>query len=104
MRPDPTPFLASLLLTVLATACQQPAAELPAPEQPTAPTARSALADEPQQDLTYEPAYPADVSSEGLDADDTAQQTTHSHGGEGHSHGEDSHTHDEGGQGGGHGP
>jgi hypothetical protein len=48
-------------------------------------------------EVTYEPAYPADVSEEDLSAADAGQQTvTHSHGGEEHSHGEDDHTHDEG--------
>lgn len=57
-----------------------------------------ATAESPASDVTYEPAYPTDVSEEGLSQEDTAQQqATHSHGGEEHSHGEgDEHSHGEG--------
>lgn len=51
-------------------------------------------------DIEFEPAYPDEVSPEGLTAEDVRQQETpHRHGGEAHAHedeGED-HAHDEGG-------
>ena len=53
----------------------------------------------PASDVAYEPAYPADVSSEGLSEGDVAQQETpHSHdGGEEHTQGdEEVHGEDEG--------
>jgi hypothetical protein len=71
--------------TVLAgcgrTAEQSPAADAPAPAAAASPAAT----------VAYEPAFPADVSAEGLSATDAAQQETpHSHeGGEEHTHAEE---------------
>ena len=78
------PFSFSLLfIAALAIGCQSGASSEPAVEEPAAADASAA-------DVTYEPAYPTDVSEEGLSEDDTAQQqATHSHdGGEEHAHGE----------------
>ena len=49
-------------------------------------------------EVTYEPAFPADVSEEGLSEGDVAQQeTVHSHGDEEHTHGDDETDHVHGG-------
>ena len=93
MKPNSSSSLlgfASIVLLFLATACQQtsagnpstPVSEASAPTQPAASSKVEAASEE----VTYEPAYPEDVSAEGLDADDAAQQETHSHGGAEHSH------------------
>lgn len=95
--------LSTLLLVLLATSCRNgdrsepSAAEEPAAAEAPA-TAGEATADSPAADVSYEPAYPADVSEEGLSEEDAAQQqTTHAHGGEEHSHAEeDGHAHGEG--------
>ena len=54
------------------------------------PTPEPAAAPSPTAAIVYEPAYPADVSTEGLGAQDVSQQEgPHSHdGGSEHSHGE----------------
>ena len=53
--------------------------------------AAPAAAASPAATVAFEPAYPAEVSAEGLSAQDAAQQETpHSHdGGEEHTHGEE---------------
>ena len=87
----PLSFLFSLLsIPLFALACQNGESAEPAGEEPAA-------AEAPASDVTYEPAYPTDVSEEGLSEGDTAQQqATHSHGGDEHSHAEgEDHPHGE---------
>ena len=94
-------------LVVLSVGCQNGESEQPsAAEEPAAaeaaagPEETGEAGTEPQATgVTYEPAYPTDVSDEGLSEEDAAQQqTTHSHdGGEEHAHGEgEDHAHGEG--------
>lgn len=85
-----------LLLPLLAAGCQQgepedpnAADETPAAEAPTG-TGEAAEAGE---DVTYEPAYPTDVSDEGLTEEDTEQQMGHGHEGE-HTHEDGNHEHE----------
>ncbi|HVS02932.1 MAG TPA: hypothetical protein VMT16_09190 [Thermoanaerobaculia bacterium] len=88
-----------LPLLLLAIGCRSEAPNESASEEPAATEAPSATATEtPDADVAYEPAYPADVSAEGLSEEDAAQQqATHSHGGEEHSHAEgEDHPHGEG--------
>lgn len=94
--------LSTLVLVLLTTGCRHgdrnepPGAEEPVATEAPATTGEAA-ADPPAADVTYEPAYPAEVSEEGLSEEDAAQQqTTHAHGGEEHSHadeGDDGHDH-----------
>ena len=60
------------------------------------PNATEGDAPEASEEVAYEPAYPDDVSTEGLSEEDQEQQEAqHSHGdGEEHSHGDGSHSHD----------
>ena len=96
----PALLLPILWLAVLGTGCQSPPDESPPPSSGAAPAASKAAersgSGEPgsaemsaEDAVSYEPAYPADVSTEALDADDVAQQQTHSHGGAEHSHDEE---------------
>ena len=112
-------LLLSSMLTIAVVSCQSsepeppaPATESTAPES-TAPESTAAGAPTPSpspgggemerssEEVAYEPAYPADVSSEGLSEEDVAQQEAglsrpgHSHGGDEHSHGDGDHTHGE---------
>lgn len=85
-------LLAPAILFVLATTalgCSRPA-ETPETAAPTGPAVASAAATAPAEQIQFEPAYPAEVSSEGLSPQDTGQQTQpHRHdGGEEHAHGE----------------
>lgn len=97
-------FLSILATGLLFVACQQTAKEESAPHDDSSLEAAGATVPEAAQNaagVEYEPAYPADVSSEGLNSDDVAQQQPeHSHedGAEhapdqeeagGHSHGEE---------------
>ena len=76
------------------------AASAPA-ESPAAAESPTPSETEPAAEVTYEPAYPEEVSEDGLSEDDKDQQedthshgdgTTHSHGDEGdHSHGDSQH-------------
>jgi len=100
-------FLATLAIVSTLTACQPGGTDAEAPtdggggaaatEAPTAET--EPPPPDASSEVSYEPAYPEDVSSEGLSEDDVAQQETHSHGGEEHSHDEDGiqddHKHDD---------
>lgn len=89
-----------LLLALLSLACHSPPSTSQAD---SADPAASPIVSEPQdpppaevdqKPVSYEPAYPAEVSADGLDADDAAQQEqAHSHGGDEHSHGEGAHEH-----------
>ncbi|MDY7094819.1 MAG: hypothetical protein SX243_17745 [Acidobacteriota bacterium] len=102
----------SILLTlfIVTTGCgpgapsEAPAAEAGTAADSDAPEAEDAVAGE---EVQFEPAYPEDVSSEGLSEEDMAQQEAghshseggdhegdHSHGEEDHSHGEDEENHD----------
>ena len=89
--------LSILFLTLLTTGCGggEPSVQPPAD---AASTGGAATETAPTEQVTYEPAYPADVSEEGLREEDVAQQEKHSHdGGEAHSHGEgDEHSDDHG--------
>ena len=87
-------LLSCLLLPLLVTGCQPGETEdpgtadgTPAAEAPAEP----GQAAEAGEDITYEPAYPTDVSEEGLSEEDVEQQMGHGHDGN-HSHGDD-HTH-----------
>ena len=71
-------------------------AEAPAAE------AEEAAGGAPADDVDYEPAYPEEVSGEGLTTEDVSQQEGHGHGAgehardegeEGHDHDEDGHDH-----------
>lgn len=89
--------LVSTTLIVLGTAaCQSEDAQpRDAPtNDPVPPAAEAEQA--PDAEIAYEPAYPADVSEEGLtDADTSQQENTHSHGGVEHSHDDPDAAHDE---------
>ena len=96
-------LLLTIFLAVLGTGCPS-SSETPSAKTPAASASSSEPTPEPEptgtepaDEVTYEPAYPADVSTEDLDTEDTAHQQTHSHGVEEHSHGEDDHDHDESG-------
>ncbi len=96
-------LLLSSMLTIVVFACQsgEPEAPAPAPEstaaestaaEPTATdvsTPESAAAPTASGEVAFEPAYPADVSAEGLSEEDVDQQKA------GHSHGDATHTHGE---------
>ncbi|MEM1203579.1 MAG: hypothetical protein AAGN66_10160 [Acidobacteriota bacterium] len=87
-------------LAVLGTACRSPAESPSSNGAPGAPAAESGSAEPDSKELSsgdavrFEPAYPADVSTEALDDGDTAQQQALSHGAE-HSHGDGEHSHDQ---------
>lgn len=91
MKLDLYSAVAALFLTATLAACQ-PAAEAPTAQDPPAESPSAASTDEPtpeapaEDEVTFVPAYPPEVSAEDLDATDTAQQEIHSHGGEEHSH------------------
>ncbi|MCG8460847.1 MAG: hypothetical protein MI919_31570 [Holophagales bacterium] len=97
------PFFASLLLITLTVACHQGgAADGPSSHDRAEPARRASPQGGPSEGregasegVTYVPAYPADVSNEGLDSVDVAQQESLSHGEPGHDHGEDDHDHGE---------
>ena len=99
------PLFASLLLIALTVACHPGGAHDEPPSHDRAEPTRTASPEggSPQgregtsEGVTYVPAYPADVSTEGLDAEDVAQQESLSHGEDGHDHGEDGHDHGEDG-------
>lgn len=78
----PTVLLAAAVILLVACGGGEPAAREPEPENGGA--------------VTYEPAYPEEVSAEGLSDEDAAQQeNAHDHdGGAGHEHGEGAHSHD----------
>lgn len=85
-------LLALLAIGFVSTSCvftgsggASPESEDPAGSEASASTTGSA-----EDEVAYEPAYPEEVSSEGLTEEDTAQQE------DTHSHGPDSHTHDNG--------
>ena len=85
-------LLSASLLALAITSCQSTEPESPAPantpEAAESPTETSAP--EPSDGVAYEPAYPADVSSEDLSEQDVDQQ------GAGHEPGDDDHSHDDG--------
>lgn len=87
--------LSTFVLTLLAAGCGggEPSAESPAETASPAGAATDAATSE---QLTYEPAYPADVSEEGLSEEDVEQlRVEHTHdGGEAHSHEGDEHDHE----------
>lgn len=82
----------ALALGVVAVACGAPdSADTSAAEAPGRQSGP-----EHSEEVTYEPAYPADVSAEGLTEADVAQHETHAHGddGEEHDHDESTHAHE----------
>lgn len=91
---NPLLLLSVSALAVISLACQQPASD----EAATDPSTRTDTTTASQPDVEYEPAYPSEVSSEGLSEGDVAQQeTTHSHDDDEHSHeGAEMHSHDDG--------
>lgn len=90
--------LSIFLLTLLASGCGggDTSAEKPAE---TASPGGAAADDATSAQVTYEPAYPAEVSEEGLSEEDVAQQRQeHSHeDGEERSHEGEEHGHEDGG-------
>jgi hypothetical protein len=89
------PLFPILALALGASACQSADTDAATPPDASAATSSTATT---EPEVEYEPAYPGEVSSEGLTEGDVAQQeTTHSHGGEEHSHDDgDEHAHDDG--------
>lgn len=90
----------TLAIAALLTAgCRQDApAGSPSAEPATteAPAADAEASSTPSEQVAYEPAYPAEVSAEGLGEQDVAQQEAgHSHDGEEHSHDDGDHSHEE---------
>lgn len=86
-----SPLCAVLALAILAigpilTGCAEEAPETAGETAPAAPGTAEPAAGE----VTYEPAYPEEVSEEGLSETDTLQQDEH-----GHEHAEGSHAHGE---------
>lgn len=81
-------LIVTFSISVFALGCggDEPApAGNPAPAPPTTP--------ETNGEVAFEPAYPEEVSTEELSAEDTAQQQTHQHAdGEVHAHDEESST------------
>ena len=75
---------------MLALIACQGSGDAPVPSADPAPATSA-----PEDEVTYVPAYPEDVSDEGLSDEDVAQQEAHSHGEEEHSHGEEDHSHNE---------
>ena len=89
-----------LVLSLLACGGSEPASS----PEPSSPAASPADEAGEASETTFEPAFPEDVSAEGLTSDDVEQAAAahsddgHSHGEDGdHSHGDDGHSHDEGG-------
>lgn len=68
-------------------------------EEPAAAESAAVDGDAVTTDVAFEPAYPEEVSGEGITAEDASQQEMHSHGGEEHVHEEEEedHDHDDGG-------
>jgi hypothetical protein len=80
--------------TLLCLGCQKTAPVEPANGEAPAVEERGTAST--ASEVTYEPAYPTEVSEEGLDEEDVTQQTTtHSHGGAEHSHGDGEHSHED---------
>lgn len=88
-------LLGTLALLLALTACQG-SGEADAPTVDSNPAAVETETPDPENEVTYEPAYPEEVSEQGLSDTDVAQQETHSHGGEEHSHGDGDHSHGDG--------
>ena len=87
-----------LLFALLCLACQPPSSTSSDASSPANSPSKAESPNTPESDparvqVSYEPAYPADVSAEGLDADDTAQQEPHAADNTEHSHG-DGYAHD----------
>ena len=76
-----------LTFAMFAAACGQP--QQPAAETTAATETAAAPASTATGEVAFEPAYPEEVSTDTLSAEDKAQQQTHSHDGEGE------HAHDE---------
>ncbi len=88
-------LLSTLTLALVSTACRGEPAE-PATIDEAAASIEAPATASPDAGVAYEPAYPAEVSQEGLeDEDKTQQEASHSHGGEEHAHDDGSHSHDE---------
>jgi hypothetical protein len=84
MNRRPLVLVTPLMLFIILIACNRQNADQAAPGS-TAPPTATATSTGP---VAFEPAYPEEVSTEGLSAADTAQQEVHRHGdGEAHSHG-----------------
>ena len=100
-RPSLRAVLAFSAFVAVLSGCggaAEPAAEGPAAVPATVEEEGAGAA---ESATTYEPAFPEEVSGEGLSEEDTQQQeAAHSHdGGEPHEHGaeeEDGHSHDDG--------
>ncbi len=87
-------LLLSALLLSAVVGCGAPEAAAPAQphrEPATQSAAKSGESEAP--DVNYEPAYPEEVSTEGLDEKDKRQAASHSHGGDEHTHGGETHSH-----------
>lgn len=79
-------LLSTLLLGLGSTACGGDSGQEPSPDPST--EAEAPAPEAGSEEVAYEPAFPEDVSAEGLSDEDVAQQESHSHGGEEHTHGE----------------
>jgi hypothetical protein len=86
-------ILAALALVLALVACAPSSKSEPQGEQPTAAAESSeTIAPPAAEEVSYEPAYPEEVSDEALTAQDVEQQEA------GHSHGQGTkdHTHEDG--------
>ncbi len=84
-----TLLFSTLLVLALASSACQPGDDASTDSAATSPEAAAAdPAAAAEGGVEYEPAYPAEVSTDELSEEDIAQQekTTHSHGGAEHSH------------------
>ncbi|MDA8016911.1 MAG: hypothetical protein MPN21_05625 [Thermoanaerobaculia bacterium] len=97
------PIWLGALLVMSFAACGTPTETVE--QDPSSTTNARAENDASEDEVQYEPAYPADVSTEDLSDDDVAQQHAHSHDSADHEHGEEDdhehgpegdHTHDDG--------
>lgn len=87
-------LFALLAIGLLSTSCVFTGNGGASPESEDSAGSEASATGSAEDEVAYEPAYPEEVSDEGLTEEDTAQQeTAHSHDGEGeHSHGPDSHS------------
>lgn len=92
----PTVLFAAVATLFVACGGGEPVREAETDSAATSPTAGESAPPAAGDAVTYEPAYPEEVSAEGLSDEDAAQQEgAHSHDGEaGHDHAGGEHSHD----------
>ena len=90
-RRCPVLVVSAIAVALALGACSRDRAEPPAAATSTAPAASAAAPSPTPGDVAFEPAYPPEVSAEGLSKQDaTQQQKPHRHeGGEEHTHGDE---------------